>query len=77
MERQEKNDSKQITRHHRKPRKLGGTSDARNISLITREKHEAYHLLVNHQDVHEICRILNESFIDPDYLLVPVRKILQ
>lgn len=77
MDTKDKNDSKQITRHHRKPRKLGGTSEARNISHITREKHEAWHLLVNHQDIHEICRIINETFIDPDYLLVPVKKILQ
>lgn len=69
-------DQKALTRHHRKPRKLGGKSDKKNISLITREKHDAWHLLVNHQDIHEIARILTETYIDPDYVLVPIKKWL-
>lgn len=73
----EKNDPKQLTRHHRKPRKLGGTNEPRNISHITREKHEAWHLLVNHQDIYEVARILNELYVDPDYVLVPIKNIKQ
>lgn len=67
-------DPKTLTRHHRKPRKLGGKSSKGNISLISREKHEAWHLLVNHQDIHEIARILSDTYIDPDYVLVPIKK---
>lgn len=69
-----KNDSNQMTRHHRKPQKLGGTHEDRNISKISREKHEAWHLLFNHLDVYEIARLLNEVYIDPDYFFFPVKK---
>lgn len=33
------------TRHHRKPRRLGGSNSGNNISFVTRDKHDAWHTL--------------------------------
>ena len=34
-----------LTKHHRKPRSLGGLDTKRNISLVFRYKHQAWHIL--------------------------------
>jgi len=66
---------KQLTRHHRKPRAKGGNDLPTNISMVTTKKHESYHILFGHGgDVEETARILNETWIDPEYKLVVVRK---
>lgn len=73
-----KNDPKQMTRHHRKSRFLGGTSQEKNISLVTREKHEAWHMnFPGHMDPFDIARVINDTFLDPDFVLVPIRKTVQ
>jgi hypothetical protein len=33
------------SKHHRKPRSLGGTNAERNISEVCHKKHEAWHIL--------------------------------
>lgn len=71
-----RNDPNQMTRHHRKPQKLGGSNDSKNISYISREAHEAWHLLFNHQDAAEIARIISDIYLDPDYIFVPCRKTI-
>lgn len=62
-------------RHHRKPRFLNGDNDKRNISIVKANQHVAYHCLFGHGgDVYYIARVLNETWIDPDYTLIVVRK---
>lgn len=61
------------TRHHRKPASRGGGNEDRNICLIPRKYHEAYHLLFANGSPEEVCDILNKYFIDPDYVIVPHR----
>ena len=61
-------------RHHRKPRSLGGTNDARNISIVDQTKHRAYHTLFQNMTPHEIARLLTEVWVDPDYTIIAVKK---
>jgi len=59
--------NKQPTLHHRKPRHLGGGNDARNVAVIRRSHHEAWHTLFEDFTVEKIVALLNEKYIDPDY----------
>ena len=64
----------QIDRHHRLPQSLGGGSYARNISYVRHDLHVAYHKLFGNSDPHRVAQILNETWIDPDYKLVAVKR---
>ena len=61
-----------MTRHHRKPRSKGGKDCNRNISIVPSNKHEAWHLLFSNKEPHEIAKIINEVWLDPDYHLVAI-----
>lgn len=67
-----KNDPDALTRHHRKPKHLGGASGdmSGNISFVKRKFHEAYHLLFNHKTAPEIAEELNKDWTDPAYRMV-------
>jgi len=43
-----------MTRHHRKPKKLGGNSSKKNISFVPRLKHEAWNVLFDSFSAYEI-----------------------
>lgn len=73
----DKNDPKQMTRHHRKPIARGGTNESKNISFISREKHQAWHLLFNHMGAEEIARTMNTFYLDSDYEMVAIKKSLK
>jgi hypothetical protein len=47
-----------MTRHHRKPKKLGGNSSKRNISYVPRFKHEAWGILFDSFPAHVILERL-------------------
>lgn len=51
------------TKHHRKPRSLGGHSGDGNISIVTRREHEAWHCLFSNLPAPEILGKL-KSFYD-------------
>lgn len=63
-----------ITKHHRKPKSKGGKRTPQNISHVPENKHRAYHMLFADKDVNDIAHILNSVWIDPDFLLVPIRR---
>lgn len=52
-----------LSRHHRKPRRLGGTDDSSNISWVPRGRHEAFHLLFDSFPVETVTEWLN-LFLD-------------
>lgn len=60
--------------HHRLPRSRKGTNDPRNLSRVKRELHIAYHKLFGNGTPHDIARILNKIWIDPDFHLVVTEK---
>lgn len=61
-------------RHHRKSKGSGGSNEPRNISVVPRNKHIAFHLLFGAGNPHEIARLLNQIWIDPDYRFVVIEK---
>jgi hypothetical protein len=60
--------------HHRKPRSLGGDDNPRNLSIVQRKMHEAWHLMFQNYEPQRIANIINESWIDPDFELVVRRR---
>lgn len=58
--------------HHRKPRSLGGDDSDRNLSYVTRDRHEAWHRLFSNWSPGQIARHINAMWLDPDYKLVVV-----
>jgi hypothetical protein len=61
-------------KHHRKPRSLGGDNSSRNRSIVDRDKHNAWHLLFKNHPPERIALIINNVWLDPDYIFVVVRK---
>jgi len=62
------------SRHHRKPRSLGGQTIPENISSVDIKKHQAWHTLFNNMEAPLICKMLNRIWIDPSYTFICVRK---
>jgi len=62
------------SRHHRKPRSLKGSNEPRNISLVPREHHCAWHTLFQNMTPDEICKLINSVWLDPDYYFVCRKK---
>lgn len=58
------------SRHHRKPRSLGGKTEPRNISVVDKRRHAHWHALFGNKPIEEIARELNEIWLDPDYEIV-------
>ena len=65
-----------MTRHHRKPKNQGGTDDHPNVSRVTEAQHRAYNILFPDSRLNTVTRVLNQQWIDPDYVLVPVKRKL-
>jgi hypothetical protein len=63
-----------LTRHHRKPRSLGGTRSRENISRIPAKKHTAWHILFQNFSAEQIAEEINRLYLDPDYELVLRRR---
>ena len=60
--------------HHRKCRSNGGETSYRNCVMIPVAKHRAFHLLFDNKEADEIARILNDIYIDPDWMFVVQRR---
>jgi hypothetical protein len=58
--------------HHRKPRSLGGDDSPRNLSYVSRTRHNAWHTLFANWSPTQIARHINAMWLDPDYRLVVV-----
>lgn len=64
----------QLTKHHRKPTSIGGTSSDKNISHVPRNQHGAWHLLFSNHTAPTIASIITEKWLDPDYVMVAIPK---
>ncbi len=62
--------------HHRKPQCKGGKRLNGNISRVRDDYHRAYHLLFKEGDPEYIAKVLNETWIDPEYLVIVIKKTL-
>lgn len=61
-------------RHHRLPKSLGGPDVPENISIVSLNKHRAYHALFQNGNPYHVASILNQTWISPDYILVVRRR---
>jgi len=60
--------------HHRKAKSRGGNSKPRNLSRVPRHLHVAYHKLFTNMQPDQIAALLNETWVDPDFILIAVRR---
>ena len=65
---------REIERHHRLPRSRGGSNAPRNISIVSRDLHRAWHRLVGNMNAEEVAAMLTDTWIDPDYYLVAIPR---
>jgi hypothetical protein len=73
--RKERNKEKhRLTRHHRKPRSVGGSDNESNISMVPRYAHEAWHQLFSNLSPETIALIINEKWISKDVMFVCVPR---
>lgn len=63
-----------LTRHHRKPRSIGGTSEPRNISKIPAKKHASWHILFKNLTAEQIAEEINAFYLDPDFFVIVQRR---
>jgi hypothetical protein len=66
--------STRTNRHHKKSRSRGGDNSPQNISIVNAKQHTAFHLLHPNNHPQAICDVLNSTWIDPDYVLICVKK---
>ena len=62
------------SRHHRRPRSLGGSSESSNISSVGVAEHRAWHTLFYNDEAQHICQIINDTWLDPDYEFICVPR---
>lgn len=65
---------RQMERHHRLPRSRGGTNHDRNISMVERRHHQAWHLLFSNMEADEVADAITDLWIDPDFYLVAIPR---
>ncbi len=63
-----------VVTHHRKPRSNGGTDEERNLSIVLRRKHVAWHMLFGNGSPQEIAAEINKVWLDPDFKFVVVEQ---
>ena len=63
-----------FTWHHRRPRFLGGTSEARNMVELPQHLHQAWHDLFKAYTPEQIAATITRFYLDPDYIMVAVKK---
>ena len=63
-----------LTKHNRKPKSKKGKNNSWNTVMIPQDKHRAWHCLFGTEDPVEICRIINSTYLDPDYTFVCIKK---
>lgn len=64
----------ELSRHHRRPKSLGGDNSPRNISNIPVHRHRAWHCIAQNHEPVTIAQIINSTYLDPDYKLVALRN---
>lgn len=61
------------TKHHRKPRSLGGADLQSNLSYVPQKHHRAWHNLMGNMSAPEIARKLGKLF--PDFYFIAVPRV--
>lgn len=67
---------KNPSRHHKKPRSLGGSDNQKNISIVPQKQHEAWHILFSNLPGDEVIKQINENWIDPHFKVVSEQELI-
>jgi hypothetical protein len=65
---------KHTHKHHRRPRSQGGGNEPENISVVNRDKHDAWHFLFKNYNPEQIAIIINNVWLDPRYKFVVKKR---
>lgn len=60
--------------HHRKCKSNGGSSSRWNMSVVSKKKHQSWHILFRNYRPDKIAKIINKVWIDPDWMFVLVLR---
>jgi hypothetical protein len=63
-----------MTRHHRHEKVNGGNDSGENISIVTQERHRAWHYLFGTRHPRDIARYITNVWIDPKWKLIAVPR---
>lgn len=63
-----------LDKHHRLPRSRGGDNSKRNIVMVPQKLHRAWHTLVGNMTAPEVAELLSNVWIDPDYILIAMKR---
>lgn len=69
--------SERFNRHHKKCRSRGGkryVNGHNNIVRVAVNKHRFWHGLFENLPAQEICAIINEIWLDPEYKFICVKR---
>lgn len=66
---------RQESRHHRRPKSLGGSGNSWNISVVEQEEHAAWHILFSNKTPEEIVAEINAVWLDRAFKFVLRAKI--
>lgn len=64
-------------RHHKKPQSKGGkrfVNGHHNIVRVPVVKHRAWHSLFENLSAQEICALINQVWLDPDYKFICTKR---
>jgi len=65
---------KPMNRHHRVAQSRGGKNSGKNIVRVREDLHRAYHMLFGTEPPEEVARILSETWIDHNMVLIAVPR---
>ncbi len=57
------------TKHHRRPRSIGGSAKPANIAYVTRKVHSNWHIIAGNLSAEQVCNVIN-SYVKPKGLTV-------
>lgn len=61
--------------HHRRPKSRGGSNNSDNLATVPIRHHNAYNMLFGSNPLpHEVAKVLNETWIDPQYEIIVKRR---
>ena len=63
-----------MSKHHRRPKSLGGKDNYDNISRVSTDQHAAWHRLFANMDPYQIARHINLLWLDPDFYFIVRHK---
>lgn len=69
-----KKGKRRFSRHHRRCRSHGGSSEPDNISIVDQYRHNFWHAMFRNMTPEQIFDEINEVWIDPAYQIILKRR---